>query len=100
MKSESNHNAKEVEVDGLPSLRQGTPPILVESDISTGTDSLRSISDDLVMCKIQPTNYDRMDEVQSIRKERQNSCRGLVWKRWVRNVFHQNSRQSSPSCTK
>lgn len=221
MKSESNHNVKEIEVDGLLSLRQGTPPILVESDISTGTDSLRSISDDLVLCKIQPTTsnehfdrrakeeqeferansarkkkvsfhdtknstchqrvvsfdkveihyhdiilgdnpdcvegppisidwgyfdkvtlsidhfehtrrgkrrkgeknlfisslqrlkllkgtgkyksseiYDRMDEVQSIRKERQNSCRGLVWKNWVRNVFHQNPRKSSPSSKK
>lgn len=31
--------------------------------------------------------YDRMDEVQNIRKERQNSCRGLVWKTRMRNLF-------------
>ena len=215
MKRESNQNEKEVEVEvhGLPSSRKETPPNLVESDISTGTDSLRSISEDLVICTIHNTSkedfgrrakeeeeferahsrrkkkvsfhedkkspshqrvvsfdkveiqyhdiilgdnpdcvdgppisidwgyfdkvtlsvdrfeytrrgkgeknlfisslqrlkllkgtgkytpseiYDRMDEMESIRKERQNSCRGSVWKKWVRNVFHQNPRQSSP----
>ena len=31
--------------------------------------------------------YDRMDEMESIRKERLNSCRGLVWKTRMRNLF-------------